>query len=67
MTKGRKTTQNERIEIVNHCIANNKDHGRTIEQYGVSYQQIFGWVRKYEKPGLTGLPTAVAGVKKRLL
>ena len=27
MSKGRKTTQEERIEIVSHCIANNKDYG----------------------------------------
>jgi len=42
MTKGRKTTLDERIEIVSHCIANNKDYGKTIEKYNVSYQQIYG-------------------------
>jgi transposase-like protein len=41
MTKGRTTTLEERIEIVSHCIANNKDYGKTIERYGVSYQQIY--------------------------
>lgn len=51
MTKGRSTTLEERIEIVGYCIANNKDYGKTVEQYGVSYQQIYGWVRKYEKDG----------------
>jgi len=51
MTKGRKTTLEERIEMVYHCIANNKDYGKTIEQYDVSYQQIYGWVRKYEENG----------------
>jgi transposase-like protein len=55
MAKGRNTTQEERIEIVSHCIANNKDYGKTIEQYGVSYQQIYSWVRKYEKEGADGL------------
>lgn len=55
MAKGRKTTLQERIEIVSCCIANNKDYGKTIEQYGVSYQQIYGWVRKYEKEGAEGL------------
>jgi len=55
MTKGRETTLEERIEMVSHCIANNKDYGKTIEQYGVSYQQIYGWVRKYEKDGAGGL------------
>jgi len=55
MTKGRATTQAERIEIVSHCIATNKDYGKTIEQYGVSYQQIYSWVRKYETGGIEGL------------
>lgn len=55
MTKGRETTLEERIEIVSHCIANNKDYGKTIKRYGVSYQQIYGWVRKYEKDGADGL------------
>ena len=55
MAKGRKTTLKERIEIVSHCIANNKDYGEAIERYGVSYQQIYGWVRKYEKDGAEGL------------
>jgi len=55
MAKGRQTTLEERIEIDSHCIANNKDYGKTVEQYGVSYQQIYGWVRKYEKEGADGL------------
>jgi len=55
MIKGRATTQTERVEIVSHCLANNKDYGKTIEQYGVSYQQIYGWVRKYETSGIEGL------------
>jgi transposase len=55
MAKGRKTTQEERIEIVSDCIANNKDYGKTIERYGISYQQIYGWVRKYERDGVNAL------------
>ena len=55
MAKGRATTLEERIEIVGHCIANNKDYGKTIERYSVSYQQIYGWVKKYEKDGVDGL------------
>ena len=45
MTKGRKTTQEERIEIVAFCIEHGKDYGLTIEQYQVSYQQIYSWVK----------------------
>jgi transposase-like protein len=55
MTKGRTTTLDERIEIVSHCISNGKDYGGTIEKYGVSYQQIYGWVNKYEEKGVDGL------------
>lgn len=55
MTKGRKTTQEERVEIVAFCIAHGKDYGLTIETYKVSYQQIYAWVRKYEERGVDGL------------
>lgn len=55
MTKGRLTTLDERIEIVSYCIANGKDYGAAIEKYGVSYQQIYSWVRKYEVKGVDGL------------
>ena len=55
MNKGRKTTQDERVEIVAFCIEHGKDYGLTIEKYGVSYQQIYSWVRKYEANGVEGL------------
>lgn len=55
MTKGRLTTLDERIEIVSYCIAEGKDYGAAIEKYGVSYQQIYSWVRKYESKGVDGL------------
>ena len=48
MNKGRKTTKEERIEIVAFCIENSKNHRLTMEKYGVSYQQIYSWMRKYE-------------------
>lgn len=55
MIEGRNTTQEERIAIVSYCISSNKDYGRTTQQYGVSYQQIYAWVRKYESEGVVGL------------
>ena len=55
MTKGRKTTQEERAEIVAFCIAHNKDYGLTVETYKVSYQQVYAWVRKYEEGGVDKL------------
>lgn len=55
MTKGRKTTQEERVEIVAFCIEHGKDYALTVETYQVSYQQIYSWVRKYEVNGVAGL------------
>lgn len=55
MTKGRKTTQLERAEIVAFCIEHGRDYSLTIQTYGVSYQQIYAWVRKYEEKGVDGL------------
>jgi len=55
MTKGRKTTQQERAEIVAFCLEHGKDYLLTVRQYGVSYNQIYSWVRKYEAKGIDGL------------
>jgi transposase-like protein len=55
MTKGRKTTVQERIEIVQSCIANEKNYQVTAEQYAISYQQVYQWVKKFEKSGELGL------------
>ena len=55
MTKGRKTTQEERSEIVAFCIEHGKDYGLTVETFKVSYQQIYTWVKKYEEKGVNGL------------
>ena len=55
MNKGRKTTQEERAEIVAFCIENNKNYTLTVEKYNISYQQIYSWVRKYEINGVEGL------------
>ena len=55
MTKGKKTTQQERAEIVAFCLEHGKDYLLTVEHYCVSYQQIYFWVRKYEGKGIDGL------------
>jgi len=48
MDRGRKTTFEERIEIAQYTIANGLDYQKAIEKYGVSYQQVYAWVRKYQ-------------------
>ncbi|MNZ72105.1 Transposase [compost metagenome] len=48
MNKGRKTTFEERIEIAQFTIANDLNYQKAIVKYGVSYQQVYAWVRKYQ-------------------
>lgn len=55
MNKGRKTTFEERLEIVTFTIAHEKDYQTAIEKFGVSYQQVYSWVRKFEESGSQGL------------
>ena len=55
MTKGRNTTYEERVEIVSYCIEHCNDYTAAIEKYGISYQQIYSWVRKYNEKGAAGL------------
>lgn len=51
MIKARKTTLDERIEIVGFCIANNFNYELTSDKYNVSYNQIYTWVKKYKQNG----------------
>ena len=55
MTKGRKVTFDEKIDIVHFCIANGKDYYAAMDKYNVSYQQVYSWVRKYEQNGADAL------------
>ena len=51
----RKTTLEEREEIVKYCIEHNNDYKNTAAVYGVSYSQVYSWVQKYGKNGTDGL------------
>ena len=55
VTKGRKTTFEERLSIVADCIAGGLDYNATAEKFHVSYQQVYTWVKKQEKKGVDGL------------
>lgn len=48
MTKGRKTTQQEKAKIFAFYIEYGKNYPLTIEK-GVIYYKTYSWVRKYEK------------------
>lgn len=55
MTKGRKTTFEERVEIASYCIAHDHNYAETAEKFSVSYQQARNYTVKYESKGLDGL------------
>jgi len=55
MRKARQTTPEERLEIVQDCLANNKNYGAAALKYNCSYQQVRNWVLRYEKMGSAGL------------
>lgn len=51
----KRTSLTERIEIVHYTLAHNTDYQAAIKKYGVSYQQIYTWVKKYNSYGIKGL------------
>lgn len=51
MTKGRTISWEERIQIVLYRLGNGKNFRIVAETYGVSYQQVYQWVKKYEDVG----------------
>ena len=55
MRKARSTTPEERLAIVQDCLANDKNYGAMALKYQCSYQQVRNWVLRYEKMGSAGL------------
>lgn len=55
MTKGRKTTLEERAGIVAFCLENGHNYILAAMEFKVSYAQVYSWVRKYQARGLAGL------------
>ena len=55
MTKGRETTQTERLAVAKECIANGKNYGEAAIKYNISYQQARSWTLKYIEGGETAL------------
>ena len=50
----RKTIE-AKVEAVEFCQNNNYDYNLTIRKFGISYQQIYSWVKKYENGGVDAL------------
>lgn len=55
MRKSRSTTLEERITIVQDCLAHDKNYGSMALKYQCSYQQVRNWVKRYEEMGSAGL------------
>ncbi len=55
MAEPRKTTYEERVEIVKYCLEHDRDIKTTASLYKCSYSQVRSWVLKYEADGEDGL------------
>jgi transposase-like protein len=55
MRKARQTTQEERLAIVQECLANDRNYGAMALKHNCSYQQVRNWVKRYEEMGAAGL------------
>ena len=44
-----------KVEAVRFCQKNDYDYNLAIKKYGISYQQIYSWVKKFEKGGIDAL------------
>ena len=53
--KSRRTTLEERLEIVNYVLANNNDFKGAADKYSVPYANVYNWVKKYNESGEDGL------------
>jgi transposase-like protein len=53
--KSRKTTYEERLEIVNWVIAHDMNYKEAADKYSVKYALVYQWVKKYLKDGDEGL------------
>ena len=47
----RKTTIEERMNIVEYCISHGRDYKGTASIFDVSYSQVYSWVKKYDTNG----------------
>lgn len=63
--KSRKVSYEERIEIVNYCIANDINYKETADKYKVPYNRVYTWVNKVSKLGYESLKLENRGKKPK--
>lgn len=56
--KGRKTTFEERKEIVHYCLVHDKNYKETAKTYSLPYSRVYNMVKKYEQEGEEGIMDA---------
>lgn len=55
MAKGRKTTLEERIAIVEDYLGSGRTYAEVARKHNVAYHQVNQWVKKYREHGVKGL------------
>lgn len=65
--KARKTTLEERIEIVEYCLKLDKDYKETASKYFIPYSLVYQWVKRYQKDGNEGLTYNKKGPKLKAI
>jgi len=55
MIPNRKTSLEERVNIVRYCLDHDSSYKYTAEYFNVSYTQVYEWVKKYKTFGVDGL------------
>jgi transposase-like protein len=63
--KSRKTTCEERIEIVKWIINNDMNYKQAAEKYGIKYSSVYSWTRSYLEKGSDSLTYGKRGPKSK--
>ena len=49
MAEKEKLSQEQKLQAVLYCLEHQLDYRQTSEQYKITYQQIYHWVKKYQE------------------
>jgi transposase-like protein len=63
--KARKTTYEERLEIVKWVISNDMNYKEAANQYGVNYSLVYKWTKSYLEDGEESLQYKKRGPKEK--
>lgn len=55
MAEKEKLSQEQKLQAVLYCLEHQLDYRQASEQYKITYQQIYSWVKKYQEQGEAGL------------